>query len=106
MRLHSTTLSGSLIVSQSGARIDAGGFSGSFSGSFSGDGSGLTSIDGTFGSTTWGTISASFMDVAGAAVSASCMSKDGAAVSASFVTNAQSSSFASPGFTIAMSVAL
>ena len=93
MRLHSTTLSGSLIVSQSGARIDAGGFSGSFSGSFSGDGSGLTSIDGTFGSTTRATLSASFMDVAGAAVSASFMSKDGAAVSASFVTNAQSGSF-------------
>jgi hypothetical protein len=32
MRLHSTTLSGSLIVSQSGAKIDAGGFSGSFIG--------------------------------------------------------------------------
>ena len=75
MRLHSTTLSGSLIVSQSGARIDAGGFSGSFSGSFSGDGSGLTSIDGTFGSTTRATLSASFMDIAGSAVSSSFTTK-------------------------------
>ena len=93
MRLHSTTLSGSLIVSQSGARIDAGGFSGSFSGSFSGDGSGLTSIDGSFGSTTRATLSASFMDVAGAAVSGTFARQ--AAVSASFIDGTATGTFVS-----------
>ena len=44
MRIHSSTLSGSLIVSQSGAIIDSGGFSGSFSGSFKGDGSNITGV--------------------------------------------------------------